>query len=72
MKLDVEYYDSDLKKGKCTSCGEKTEVLNEFYDESRFRGMCPGCASSILFEEYTTPPVGWMGTSGTDMEDHDY
>lgn len=53
MNITTEYSQSDLHKGICKSCGDKTLVLDEGILESRFDEMCPDCIESIKFEEMT-------------------
>lgn len=45
MKITTEYSKSDLHKGKCKSCKEKTLVTDN--------GKCPGCIEADKFYEIT-------------------
>ena len=48
MKIEINYSESDLKKGKCTCCGEKSNeiVIGD--------GKCIDCIEEIKFYEETT------------------
>ena len=52
MIIETEYNETDLIRGKCKSCGDKTLVLAEGIDD-KHEGWCPDCIEAEKFEEMT-------------------
>lgn len=44
MKITTEYSESDLYRGKCRSCGERTDIVRgESGVEEQYIDWCPDC-----------------------------
>lgn len=50
MITETTYNESDLHKGECSSCGDRTLITDN--------GKCPECIEAIKFEEATMSGLG--------------
>lgn len=69
MIIETTYNETDLVRGKCLSCGDKTLVLDEGIDD-KHEGWCPDCIEAEKFEEMTQDSSYGLETNRTIEDDY--